>query len=239
MIPCLHQCRDDEPNRLDRGTDIRILLCSAPVVQADNTAIARILQHAIRDRRCRQFPVETDHRPHHAGEPQSRLHFAKSEPAHAEGRTHEPRRNAGGFADRRLRAGKIRTDQGSGLQSEIRMRIRMIPDLMPGADNRPGNLRMPLHIRAHLKKGSPRARRSQNIEKQRSRRRRPVIERERNSLAPRRTTPPRRTEHRRRTPSRSPASTSNAGPGNERHRTNHAYTISSWTESQRTVRCCR
>src|ERR1700728_4722819 len=128
MISLLQQRWDNTANGFDGRPRIRIFQSTAAIVKTDDGAVARAGENAFGNTRRGELPVETDHAPHHTHQPKTRLHFAKTEPAHPEGRAHQDRRSRSGLRDGTLRAKQLTHYIRWTPQRKIRVRMRVVAD---------------------------------------------------------------------------------------------------------------
>lgn len=104
-------------------------------MQTNDRAIRRVRQHPPGDRVRVEFPVAANHGPHHSGQIQMVLHSAKPKPPHSERRTHQCGRPRRCLCDRVLRAREFIHYICFISQSQIRVGLRVVADLMrPLAD---------------------------------------------------------------------------------------------------------
>src|SRR3954470_24955806 len=131
MISPVEQPGHNAPDRLKSGLDIRIFQSTAAIVKADDSAVAHTRKYAFGDGLRGQFPVEANHAPHDSPQPETPLHFPKTEPPDSIRRPHERRRLAADVGQLFLRAFELICYKRGTREGKIWVRVGVISDFMP------------------------------------------------------------------------------------------------------------
>src|SRR6185312_4691995 len=152
MISRFEKRRHNSPYRFDGLRPVGVRTRCVSIVQADDRAATGTREDALGNFARAQLPVEPDDAPHDTGESKPRLHFTEAEPADSIWRPQQGWRAGGHFRDGVLRAVEFTGDERRTRKCEIRVRVRMVGNLVRSRADSTSQVGSAFDVAAALKK---------------------------------------------------------------------------------------